>query len=149
MLDSVDRDILNCLQEDARMKYSDIAKRIGKPISTVFERIKRLEESGVIKQYVTILNPDKVEKGLIAYLLGQAQLGEKVDLDEVGKRLASIPEVQELHFITGEWDFLLKMRVKDEKEYYRVVKNIAKSLITRGKGMMVPKTFKEEFTYKL
>lgn len=148
-LDNLDKQILNLLQENARMKYSDIAGKLNKPTSTVFERIKRLEESGVIKKYVTLLDPEKAEHGVTAFLFGQAGLGQNTDLDKIGKMLAEIPEVCEVHFVTGDYDYLIKLRVKDQKEYYRVIQTIAKGLISRGKGMIVPKTFKESVTFEL
>ncbi len=144
MLNDVDRQILSILQKDARIKFSDLAKEIDKPVSTVFERIKKLEEDKVIKSYEARLDPEKVGKGFTAFVLGQARLGKDINLDNIGANIAKIPEVLEVHFVTGEYDFLIKFRVKDQKEYYRVVQEIARHFGERGMGMVSPKSFKEE-----
>ncbi len=143
-MDDIDKQILNILQRDARIKFSDLAKEIGKPVSTVFERIKKLEEEKVIKSYEARLDAEKVGRGFTAFVLGQARLGKDINLDNIGANIAKIPEVQEVHFITGEYDFLIKFRVKDQKEYYRVVQEIARHFGERGMGMISPKSFKEE-----
>ncbi len=144
ILDDTDREILDLLQDGyLTPQVNEIAKKLELRPSTVAYRIKRLEEKGVIKKYTAILDPEKVDRGFLAFVFGQAALGPITDLDRPGKKLAKIPEVQEVHFITGEWDYLIKFRVKDQKEYYRVIQEIAKSFEGRGLGMIVPKTFKE------
>jgi len=148
-MDETDRKIVMCLQENARMTFSDIAKQIGKPTSTVFERVKKLENDGVIKGYRAVLDPLKVERGFTAFVFGQAKLGQDINLDRVGMELAKIPEVQEVHFVTGPYDYLVKMRVKDQKEYYRVVQKIASHFEGRGEGRVAPKTFKDDIFLSL
>ena len=148
-MDKLDRQILMILQQDARTKYSDIAKQLKKPTSTIFERVKRLEENGTIQKYVAILDPERVGYNVTAFLMGQAELGKNVDLDKIGEKLSKIPQITEVHFITGDYDYLIKLRVKDQKEYYKVISDIARTFISRGKGMIVPKTFKEKITFDL
>ena len=143
-LDEVDKEILDLLQKGyLTPRVNDIAEKLELRPSTVSYRIKRLEEKGVINGYTATLDPEKVNRGFLAFVFGQAALGPITDLDRPGEKLAKIPEVQEVHFITGEWDYLIKFRVKDQQEYYRIVQEIAKCFEGRGLGMVVPKTFKE------
>lgn len=142
-LDSTDKKILKCLQENARMKLTEIGKKVKKPPSTVSERIKRLEEEGIIMGYTALLNSKKMDRGFTAFVFGQARLGKGIDLEQPGEQIAKIPEVLEVHFVTGEYDYLVKIKVKDQEEYLKVVKKIASCFGLRGQGMIVPKTFKE------
>jgi len=144
MMDIIDKKILNLLQEDGRMKYLNISKKINKPVSTVHRRIEAMEKKGVIKGYTAIVDSKNVDKGLTAFVMENAALGDKTDFVSVGKKLAMIPEVQEVHFITGDCDFLIKIKVKDQDEYFDVMQKISKNFIPGGRGgMIAPKTFKE------
>jgi DNA-binding Lrp family transcriptional regulator len=142
-LDAIDHQILNALQQNARAKLTDIGKEINKPPSTVFDRMKKYERDGVITAYEARLNPEKVDKGFTAFILGQAKLGKNINLDSAGMDIAKIPEVLEVHFVTGEYDYLIKLRVKDQKEYYEIVQKVAEHFGGRGQGIISPKTFKE------
>jgi Lrp/AsnC family leucine-responsive transcriptional regulator len=144
MIDEIDKKILNLLQDDGRMKYLDIAKKLNKPVSTVHRRIEAMEKTGVIEGYTAIVNPKKVDKGMTAFIMENAPLGEKSDFVSVGQKLSKIPEVQDVHFITGDCDFLVKIKVKDQDEYFDVMQKVSKHFIPGGRGgMMAPKTFKE------
>lgn len=114
-LDEKDTKILKLLQNNCRATAREIAKRIGSPITTVYSKIKRMEELGIIKQYKAILDSRKLDKGTAAFILASFACrpgGRETPLSQrdVAKQIASIPEVQEVHIITGSWDILIKAR---------------------------------------
>ncbi len=114
-LDERDIKILKLLQKNCRMTAKEIAKKIGSPITTVYAKIKRMEELGVIKQYKAILNSKKLDKGAAAFILTSFVYrpgGREKPLSQrdVAKQIAAFPEVQEVHIITGGWDILIKVK---------------------------------------
>lgn len=114
-LDKRDIEILKLLQKNCRMTAKEIAKKIGSPITTVYAKIKRMEELGIIKQYKAILNSKKLDKGAAAFILTSFVYrpgGREKPLSQrdVAKQIAAFPEVQEVHIITGGWDILIKVK---------------------------------------
>lgn len=114
-LDKRDIEILKLLQKNCRMTAKEIAKKIGSPITTVYAKIKRMEELGVIKQYKAILDSKKLDKGAAAFILTSFVYrpgGREKPLSQrdVAKQIAAFPEVQEVHIITGGWDILIKVK---------------------------------------
>lgn len=111
MIDDTDRAILTILQSAARTANAEIARRVGLAPSAVFERIRRLEERGVIRGYVADLDPAAVGRGLTAFVAIRA--GERSFEGAVGRALAAIPSVQEVHHVAGDDCYLVKARVAD------------------------------------
>jgi Lrp/AsnC family leucine-responsive transcriptional regulator len=111
MLDDIDRRILELLQSDARIANAAIARDVGLAPSAVFQRIKKLEDSGVIRGYHAHLDPTRVGQGLLAFIA--VQTGEGARARETANVLARIPEVLEVHRVVGEDCFFLKVRVRD------------------------------------
>jgi Lrp/AsnC family leucine-responsive transcriptional regulator len=114
-LDKRDTEILKLLQRNCRMTAKEIAKKIGSPITTVYAKIKRMEELGVIKQYKAILDSKKLDKGAAAFILTSFVYrpgGRERPLSQrdVAKQIAAFPEVQEVHIVTGGWDILIKVK---------------------------------------
>ena len=113
--DKRDIEILKLLQRNCRMTAREIAKKVGSPITTVYAKIKRMEELGVIKQYKAILDSKKLDKGAAAFILTSFVYrpgGREKPLSQrdVAKQIAAFPEVQEVHIITGGWDILIKVK---------------------------------------
>ncbi len=114
-LDERDVKILKLLQNDCKVTAKQISKKIGSPITTVYSKIKRMEEIGVIRHYKAILDSRKLDKGTTAFILVSFAYrpgGRERPLSQrsVAKQLAAFPEVQEVHIITGGWDILIKVR---------------------------------------
>ncbi len=117
-LDDKDREILKMLIDDAKVSAKDISAKINSPITTVYSRIKRLEDTRVIKGYKPILDAEKLGRPTTAFIFVSFTYrppGTDKDLDqrEVAKKVGRFPEVQEVHIITGDWDFLVKVKEKD------------------------------------
>jgi Lrp/AsnC family leucine-responsive transcriptional regulator len=115
-LDKKDVEILKLLQKNCKMTAKEIARKIGSPITTVYAKIKRMEELDVIKHYKAILNSKKLNRGTTAFVLmsfAYRPTGREKPLSQrdVAKQIAAFPEVQEVHIITGGWDILVKIKV--------------------------------------
>ncbi len=111
MFDKIDLRILEMLKQDARVANAAIARDVDLAPSAVFQRIKKLEESGVIRGYHARIDPDALDQGLLAFI--SVQTGEGARAKETGELLASVPEVMEVHRVVGEDCFFLKVRVRD------------------------------------
>jgi len=109
MIDDTDRQILALLQENARIANAEIARRVGMAASAIHERVRKLEERGVIRGYEARLDPVRLGFSLLAFVFVRADEG--VGATETEARLATVPEVQEVHHVAGEDCFLVKVRV--------------------------------------
>ena len=111
MLDATDLRILDILQQDARTSNAEIARQIALAPSAVFQRIRKLEDTGVISGYHARVDPAALEIGLLAFVTVQTTEGARAG--ETAALLAAIPEVVEVHRVVGDDCFLLKVRVRD------------------------------------
>ena len=149
-LDAKDTAILGLIQEDCKLTAREIARKIGSPITTVFAKIKRMEDLEVIREYRAILDPKKLDCGTTAFILASVTYGGKDDDQPFSQKdraaeIAKFPEVQEVHIITGDWDLLIKLRAESVSsigqfviDKLRFVKGIEKTLTC-----MVFQTIKE------
>ncbi len=117
-LDSKDLAILRLLQENARITVKEIADKIHLSTTPVHERIKRMEESGVIKQYATLVDYTKVKKGLMVICYVSLKQHSKDAGDKFIKTIQELNEVIECYNISGEFDFMLKVVSEDMNGYY-------------------------------
>ncbi len=111
MINEIDAKILNILQSNSRTSNAEIARQIKMAPSAVLERIRRLERKNIIKKYAAHINPDHVDRGLLAFIEVKAN-GPIVD-QKTAKELSKIAEVQEVHIVAGQDCFLVKVRVKN------------------------------------
>jgi Lrp/AsnC family transcriptional regulator, leucine-responsive regulatory protein len=110
-LDATDRGILDLLQTDGRMPNAEIARRMNMAPSAIFDRIRKLEERGVIAGYEARVDPRTVGLGLTAFIFVRGN--EDMDTGNTGDLLAHIPEVLEVHHVAGEDCYLVKVRTAD------------------------------------
>ena len=120
MIDGIDTEILKILQENARTSNAEIARQVGLAASAVFERVRKLEERGVLQGYVARVNPKLVGLPLLAYIFVRAD--EKPGEDETARLVAAIPEVLEVHHVAGEDCFLVKARAADTDALHRLLR---------------------------
>jgi len=149
-LDKKDMEILKFIQEDSKGSMKKIARKIGSPITTVYAKVKRMEDLGIIKHYKTVLDAKKLGKGTTAFILvsvGYRTLGIEKTLDqrEIAKKIAKFPEVLEIHLISGDWDILIKVKVKDVDEIGKFVVDKLRKLegVEKTLSCMVYGTAKE------
>lgn len=120
MLNPIDLAILKLLQANGRISNADIARRLGMAPSAILDRIRKLEQRGVIQGYTTRIAPGAVGLGLTAFVLVRTE--ERVGSGAIGQALARIPEVQELHHVAGEDCYLVKVRVPDTEGLSRLLR---------------------------
>jgi Lrp/AsnC family transcriptional regulator, leucine-responsive regulatory protein len=118
VLDKTDLAILKLLQQNARMTIKEISEKVHLSTTPVHERIKRMEESGVIKQYVTLLNASKVGKGLMVICYVSLRQHSRNAGEKFIKGILEMNEVLECLTISGEFDFMLKVVAENMDEYY-------------------------------
>jgi Lrp/AsnC family leucine-responsive transcriptional regulator len=121
-MDAVDKKILKVLQADARASLQEIGKAVGLSASPCWERIRRMEAQGVIEGYTVRLNPQSL--GWNDTVLVQVTLDSHSDntLEKFGDTLAAIPEVVEAFLVSGEFDYLLRVAVRDTRDYERFLR---------------------------
>jgi Lrp/AsnC family transcriptional regulator, leucine-responsive regulatory protein len=117
-LDAKDLAILQILQQNARATVKEIAEKIHLSTTPVHERIKRLEETGVIKQYATLLDHTKVRKGLMVICYVSLKQHNKNAGAKFIKSIQEMNEVIECYNISGEFDFMLKVVAESMDDYY-------------------------------
>ena len=132
-LDATDQELLRLLQIDSKMKISELAQEVGKGIATVHARILALKEKGIIKQYSAILNPEKVGRETLAFILVTVRYrvpGKKGVLSqrEFCKEIAVHPLVQGVHVVSGDYDVMLKVRTKNIDEMNRFIVDFLRQL---------------------
>jgi len=118
-LDEIDRSILIALQQDGAISNAELARRISLSPPAVHARIKRLEELGYIQQYVAVLNREKLGYDMLCLVSVTLQLHQPEQIDRFHEEVRSMPEVMECHFLTGDFDYLLKVVVRNRKELER------------------------------
>ncbi|UCD03906.1 MAG: Lrp/AsnC ligand binding domain-containing protein [Candidatus Woesearchaeota archaeon] len=143
-LKEIDKKLLNLIQEEdmAVPRVTRIARKLGLATSTVKTKLNKFEKLGIIKGYSAVIDPEKVDRSFVAFKFAAKKFKEPTDLNEIGKKLAKIPEVEEAYFLVGEWDYVVKMRLKDKLEYVTVAPKVAVS-VDGCKGVIAPKCFKD------
>ena len=125
MIDSLDAEMLNILQKDGRVSNVDMARELGMAPSAILERKKKLEKSGIIKGYEVRL--DAKALGLPLNVFIQVRTEEPVGKTNVGHRLAELPNIQMVHFIAGEYSYMLQARLKDTDDLVDLLKSIGET----------------------
>ena len=121
-LDPIDRMILRALQADARLSLAQIGEQVGLSTTPCWNRIKRMEEAGVIRGYTIRIDPAAL--GLTETVIVQVLLESHNDetLAAFGEALAEIPEVTEAFLISGDYDYLIRITVRDTRDYERLLR---------------------------
>ena len=117
-LDEKDKAILRLLQADAKITVREIAAQVHLSTTPVHERIKRMEDTGVILRYATLVDHSKVKKGLMAICYVSLKEHNKRSGAKFIKTIHELPEIVECYIISGEFDFLLKVAVDNMDDYY-------------------------------
>ena len=141
-------------------QIAKIAKKISEPATTIHYNIKNLENEGIIKTYKAVFDYKKIDEGFCAYLFINLLPAIYRTPEETGRRLtkqnlteivaknfAKYDEVESADIITGDWNILMKVRTKDQEEYYKFLRDVI--YVTEGfkeaKSMVSLKQFKTEF----
>ncbi|HEX6278950.1 MAG TPA: Lrp/AsnC family transcriptional regulator [Pyrinomonadaceae bacterium] len=141
MIDDIDKKIVKILQQDGRTSNAEVARQVGLAASAVLERIRKLEESGVIEGYFASIDPKEVGFGLVAFVFVRTnECGDGTD-----ELLAEIPEVLEVHDVAGEDSYLLKVRASDPEDLARLLREKLKAIptVVTTRTTVVLQTLKE------
>ncbi len=116
-LSRIDRKILRCLQQNARLSFAELARQVGLTTTPCKERVKRLERDGFIAGYHARLDPSKLDRGLVIFVQITLQRTAGDAFREFTEAIQDVPEVEECYLVAGNFDYLIKARVKDMTEY--------------------------------
>ncbi len=120
-LDNLDRAILHALQTNGRMSNVELAQRINLSPPATHARIKRLEQRGYIRQYTALLDQEKVGYDMLCFVHISLQLHQPEQVEGIRAAIREMPEVLECYHVTGEFDYLLKVVIKNRKDLERFV----------------------------
>ncbi|NOZ87976.1 MAG: Lrp/AsnC family transcriptional regulator [Deltaproteobacteria bacterium] len=145
-LDEIDVRLLELLQDNGRMTSTRLAKNVGLSAPSVLDRIRKLEDRGVIEGYAALLNPAKVGRSLVAFVLVSLTFHREGSMGEFKEAVRNSPQVLECYHVSGEGDFLLKVVVKDIDSYrdYLVRDLTRLEVVQRVTTMIVFDTLKHE-----
>ena len=110
VVEDQDRRIVDLLRADGRMSYTDLGKAMGMSTSAVHQRVRRLEERGVIKGYAAVVDPTALDLPLTAFI--SITPLDPAAPDDIPDRLSDIPELEACHSVAGEENYILKARVR-------------------------------------
>jgi Lrp/AsnC family transcriptional regulator len=123
-VDSTDRAILACLQEDATMPVAEIARRVGLSSTPCWRRIQKLEEAKVIRARVALLDRQQLNVGVTVFVSVRTNQHSVAWLEKFAAAVADLPEVVEFYRMSGEIDYLLRVVVPDIAAYDRLYKKL-------------------------
>ncbi len=131
-LDKIDEQILSELQHNSRITTKELCSILNLSQTPIYERIKRLEREGYIKNYVALLDKDKLGKQMVVFCNVQLKEHAKPYLMEFEEEIKKLKEVVECYYIAGNFDYTLKVMVKDMKAYQNFLVNKLASLENIG-----------------
>ena len=117
LIDELDARILELIQEDASLSVADLAERVGLSPSPCWRRIKRLEDLGVVRKRVTVLDAEKLGLGFEVYVSVKLSLPSRTNLEAFEARLENWPEVVSCQTVTGHEDYMLRVMTRDMHAY--------------------------------
>ncbi len=122
-MDSIDKKLLHLLQTDAKKTTKELALKLNLSVTAVYERIKKLEREGIIEKYVALINRLKVEKGFVVFCHLKLIQHTREFVTTFEKEITQLKEVIECHHVSGDYDYILKIVVKDMEEYREFLVN--------------------------
>jgi Lrp/AsnC family leucine-responsive transcriptional regulator len=142
-MDALDYKILKLLMENGRATWAEMATALGMSGPAIAERVRRLEEQGVVQGYAALIHPESVGYEMKAFI--------SVSIDQLEhrqlflQRIAELPEVQECHHVAGDDDYLLKVRCRGTKDLDRIISRELRTLpgVFKTRTTIVLNTFKE------
>ena len=120
IIDGPDIKILNLLQSNARISNAEIARKVGLAPSAVLERVRKLEQAGIVKNYVAVLDSRAMGYRMLAFV--GVRTADQPGEERIGRSLARIPEILEVHHVAGDDCFLVKLRARDAEHIGELLK---------------------------
>jgi len=146
-IDSIDKTILNMLQENARTAFKRIAEKIGVSEATVFVRVRKLREKGIIKRFTALVSPELLGKNLTAFVLINT---DPKRLEDVLTTLSQMDDVYEAYDVTGTYYAIVKIRTENREKLAEIIDQIGMiEGVTRTETAIVLRCVKEETRIKI
>ena len=145
MLDKLDRHILRILQEEGRISMKDLGERVGLSVTPCIERVKRMERDGVISGYYARVDPAALGATLLVFVEITLNQKSATAFEQFRREVLRIPEVQECHLVSGDFDYLIKARIHQMAEYRKLLGDMLLSLpgAAQSKSYVVMEEIKE------
>src|SRR5450830_1764888 len=150
-LDKLDRHILRILQQDGRVSMKELGEQVGLSITPCIERVKRMERDGVITGYFARINPAAMGATLLVFVEITLNLKSGDMFEQFRREVLRIPEVQECHLVSGDFDYLIKARIRGMTEYRKLLGDILLQLpgAAQSKSYVVMEEIKETLALSL
>lgn len=116
-LDPIDKKIITLLQKDSKQTNKQLSLQLHLSVTAIYERIKKLEKEGIIKQYVAVIDKDKIDKSFLIFCHIKLLQHSREFLSNFEKEILKLNEVTECFHVSGDYDYILKIYVKDMKAY--------------------------------
>ncbi|MCY2686837.1 Lrp/AsnC family transcriptional regulator [Salinimicrobium sp. TH3] len=121
--DGIDKKLLALLQDDSKRTNKELAGKLGLSVTAVYERIRKLERAGVISKYVALVKPEKVDRSFTAFCMIKLVQHTKKNVTGFESQVTKLTEVLEVFHVSGEYDYILKVMVKDMEAYREFMLN--------------------------
>ncbi len=128
VLDAIDKKILELVQNDSKKTTKELSIKLNLSVTAVYERVRKLEREGIIDKYVAIVNKSKVEKGFLVFCHLKLMQHSRDYIQIFEKEVAQLSEVVECYHVSGDYDYILKIVVKDMEAYRQFLINKLTSL---------------------
>lgn len=128
LLDVIDKKILELVQNDSKKTTKELSIKLNLSVTAVYERVRKLEREGIIEKYVAIVNKSKVEKGFLVFCHLKLIQHSRDYIQIFEKEVAQLSEVVECYHVSGDYDYILKIVVKDMEAYRQFLINKLTSL---------------------
>ncbi len=115
--DNIDKKLLQLLQTDCKLTNKELSLKLNLSVTAVYERIKKIEKEGIISRYVALLNRNKIEKGFVVFCHLKLTQHTREFISQFEKEVVQLNEVLECFHVSGDYDYILKICVKDMEEY--------------------------------
>lgn len=150
-LDKTDLKILKMLQQNARIPMTELAEKVGLSTTPVTERVRRLERDGFITGYHAHLNPHALGQSLLVFVEIKLRSKSGNIFEDFRREVTRIPQILECHLVSGEYDYLIKVRLPDMSAYRDMLGNILLQLpaAAESRSYVVMEEVKEEVTLDL
>lgn len=116
-MDLIDKKLLQLLQTDSKKTTKELSSKLNLSVTAVYERIKKLEREGIIDKYVVLVNRSKVDKGFVVFCHLKLIQHTREFLTKFESEVVKLPEILECHHVSGDYDYILKIAVKDMEAY--------------------------------
>jgi len=127
-------------------QISRIARKTNEPAMTIHYNIKKLEREKAIKSYKAVFDYEKIGEGFCAFMLVNLSPDEYGNPEKIAEALAKYPEIESIDICTGDWEMVLKIRAKNQEEYYSFIKNVfSRKGILKVKSLVSLNQLKNEF----